>query len=318
MLSRLAIKKIANCDVFTGNGIPTSWGRLYGGQAVTQSLMAAQATIDNENLFVHSLHGYFILAGDPKIPILFEVERVRDGKSFATRSVKAIQANRSIFIMTVSFHCDEPGPSYQIPLKDVRAYLPESRAAGKTGWVRATDTPSAAELIKNGRVVSNSAAHTNGEGSKWINSVFVADGDRWTMHWFKINHDGEEPLTRAQESVLLAYLSDMQLVSTVRQPHGQDLFSMSISLDHSIYFHRRLDPTQWLLCFCETSTSSGARGVAKTQVFQNGIHVATISQEALVRVPKSWVERDGATRSSSPSPHGRDPSGRVIQAASKL
>ena len=87
MLDRLALTNIANCDVFTGHGIPTSWGRLYGGQAVAQSLMAAQATVPDAALFVHSLHGFFILAGNPAIPILYDVERVRDGASFATRMV---------------------------------------------------------------------------------------------------------------------------------------------------------------------------------------------------------------------------------------
>jgi acyl-CoA thioesterase-2 len=253
--------------------------------------LSLQETVSNPNLFVHSLHGYFILAGDPNIPILFEVERVRDGKSFATRSVKAIQKNAAIFIMTVSFHSDEVGPSYQVPLEELRAYLPAGQSkSGKVGWAKATDTPSPEELIKAGMVVENSTAHTNGTVPGWMDMLAVADGDRWTLRWFKFNHDSEEPLTRAQESAVLAYLSDMQLVATVRQPHGQDLFSMSISLDHSIYFHRRLDPTAWLLCFCETSTSSGARGVAKTEVFQEGVHVATIMQEALIRVPKSWAE----------------------------
>ena len=107
MFNRLALTNIANCDFFTGQGIPTSWGRLYGGQAVTQSLMAAQATVDNPLLNVHSLHGYFILAGNPAIPILYEVERVRDGRSFSTRTVRAVQENRCIFQMTASFHADE-------------------------------------------------------------------------------------------------------------------------------------------------------------------------------------------------------------------
>ena len=147
MFERLALTNIANCDVFTGQGIPTAWGRLYGGQAVTQALMAAHATLSpaSPDLHVHSLHGYFILAGNPAIPILFEVERVRDGRSFATRTVKAIQENRCIFQMTASFHADEPGPSYHIPIADVRAH----RKAGE--WMDAGMTPSPENLIKRGR-----------------------------------------------------------------------------------------------------------------------------------------------------------------------
>ena len=280
MLERLALRNIANCDIFTGDGIPTAWGRLYGGQAVTQSLMAAQATVGNPDLNVHSLHGYFILAGNPAIPILFEVERVRDGRSFATRMVRALQENRCIFQMIVSFHRDEPGPSYQIPLSEIRAMVP-----GQKRWTSGNETPSPEELLARGAKITN---HNN---SRWMSILHVADGDRWTLRWFRYNHEGEQQLTRAQEAQILAYLSDMQLVSTVRQPHGHDLFSMSMSLDHSIYFHRRVDPTRWMLCFCETSTSSGARGIARTTVFQRQgdetNHVATIQQEALIRVKRS-------------------------------
>ena len=281
ILDRLSLQNIANCDIFTGEGIPTPGPkktRLYGGQAVTQSLMAAQKTVLSPDLFVHSLHGYFILAGDPTIPILFEVERVRDGRSFATRMVRALQANRCIFQMIVSFHRDEPGPSYQIPLSQMRAMMP-----GQGGWKRGNETPTPEELISRGMKFLK---HGHSED---MSILPVADGDRWTLRWFKYNHKGKQSLTRAQESQLLAYLSDMQLVATVMQPHG-DVFSMFMSLDHSIYFHRRVDPTQWMLCFCETSTSSGARGIARTTVFQrqgeSTNHVATIQQEALIRVKR--------------------------------
>jgi acyl-CoA thioesterase-2 len=234
---------------------------------------------------------------------LFEVERVRDGKSFATRSVKALQANKCIFIMTVSFHVDEPGPSHQIPLNELRAYLPAgqlSRNAGRVGWQSGTDTPTPSQLLRAGR---KPFEHNS---SKWVDILHVAEGDRWLLRWFKYNQPaGSPPLSRAQGSAVLAYLSDMQMVTTVRQPHGQEgVFSMSISLDHSIYFHRKYDPSQWLLCFCETSTSAGARGIAKTEMYQlqgrggsdsRVVHVATVYQEALVRVPKTWTSNEEGT-----------------------
>lgn len=168
LLGRLALTNIANCDVFTGQGIPTLWGRLYGGQAVTQSLMAAQSTVDDPALHVHSLHGYFILAGNPAIPILFEVERVRDGKSFATRSVKAVQENRCIFTTIVSFHRDEPGPSYQIPVGEIRALLPGKREK----WVTGTDTPSPEALMQDG------VRPDTHNGMSWMSILPVAEGDR--------------------------------------------------------------------------------------------------------------------------------------------
>ena len=301
MLDRLALSNIANCDVFTGHGIPTYWGRLYGGQAVAQSLMAAQATLPNADLSVHSLHGYFILAGNPAIPILYDVERVRDGASFATRMVKALQANRTIFTMLVSFHRDERGPSYQVPVREIRAMLPGSQRKGGGGapaWRAGHETPTPEMLLRAGVEMEQH------NGSSWLSILPVAEGDRWTLKWFRYEHrDAATPLTRAQEAAVLAYLSDMQCVRTVKQPHvrkagvtglpGDDVFSMCISLDHSIFFHRRVDPTRWLLCFCETSTSSGARGLATTTVFQEpGVLVATITQEAMVRVPRDWSEEE--------------------------
>jgi acyl-CoA thioesterase-2 len=300
MLARLAITNIANCDVYTGKGIRTTWGRLYGGQAVTQSLMAAQETVENTDLHVHSLHGYFILAGDPKIPILFTVDRVRDGRSMATRMVKALQRNRCIFQMIVSFHRDEIGPSYNIPLSNLRGFV-----AAEKKWRQGNEIPTPQFLLKNG--VSEHGHNNN----KWV-SVIEADGGGgacWRCCWMKYNltdNDLEVELTRSKQYQILCYMSDMMLVGTVRKPHG-DIFSMSISLDHTVYFHRKFDPSRWLLVYSETSTSSGARGIARSHVYQlpesalknkdtladvknDARLVATFSQEALIRVPKNWQE----------------------------
>ena len=294
LLKRLAITNIASCDIFQGEGIPTSWGRLYGGQAVTQSLMAAQSTIENKNLHVHSLHGYFILAGDPSIPILYEVDRVRDGKSMATRMVKALQVNKCIFQMIVSFHRDEQGPSYSIPLSNLRGFV-----ASENRWRQATEILTPNCLIRNGIEASR---HNN---SSWITMIEAGQGggEYWRCQWMKFNPTVEDKeLTRAQQYQVLCYMSDMQLVGTVRKPHG-DIFSMSISLDHTVYFHRQFDPTKWLLVYSETSTSSGARGIARSTVYQlpeaamagdsikhaeDAVRVATFAQEALIRVPRHW------------------------------
>ena len=296
MLARLQIKNIADCDVYTGVGIKTTWGRLYGGQAVTQSLMAAQATILNKDLHVHSLHGYFVLAGDTRIPILFEVERVRDGRSFATRLVKAVQKNRCIFQMIVSFHRDEIGPSYSVPLSNLRGFV-----SAENKWRQGNEIPTPQYLIKNG-------VEVNGHNDTgWI-SLLEADGgggESWRCCWMKYNaKEHEATLTRAQQYQVLCYMSDMQLVGTVRKPHG-DVFSMSISLDHTVYFHREFDSSKWLLVYSETSTSGGARGIARSHCYQlpdsalienntlvdvrhEARLVATFSQEALIRVGKEW------------------------------
>ena len=259
--------------------------------------MAAQATVDNVELHVHSLHGYFILAGDTRIPILYTVDRVRDGRSMATRMVKASQANRCIFQMIVSFHKYEPGPSYNIPLANLRGFV-----AKQNQWRLGNDIPTPQFLIQNGVQM---VGHNN---SGWV-SMIEADGGggrSWRCCWMKFNAAAEDvQLTRSQQYQVLCYMSDMQLVGTVRKPHG-DIFSMSISLDHTVYFHRKFDPTQWMLIYSETSTSSGSRGIARSHVYQykdsevlsqvdslvdiknDARLIATFSQEALIRVPKDW------------------------------
>lgn len=260
---------------------------------MTQSLMAAQATVSNPDLHVHSLHGYFILAGDPRIPILYEVERVRDGKSMSTRMVKALQANRCIFQMIASFHRDEMGPSYNTPLSNVRGFV-----AAENKWRQGNEILTPHVLKKRGAQFSG---HNN---SSWI-TMIEADrggGSNWRCCWMKYNaQQDEHVLTRAQQYQVLCYMSDMQLVGTVRKPHG-DIFSMSISLDHTVYFHRKFDPTRWLLVYSDTSTSSGARGTARSTVYQlpesammgddisganDAVLVATFGQEALIRVPRN-------------------------------
>lgn len=268
---------------------------LYHFNCLHSCCFSAQQTIDNPDLHVHSLHGYFILAGDPSIQILFEVDRVRDGKSMATRYVKALQQNKCIFQMIVSFHRDEQGPSYSIPLGDVRGLTSVDHK-----WHTGNDIPTPDECIRRGVPADR---HNNND---WV-TLIEADnggGDRWRCCWMKFNPEGEETeLTRQQQYQVLCYMSDMQLVGTVRKPHG-DIFSMSISLDHTVYFHRKFDPTRWLLVYSETATSNGARGIATSSVYQlpessmvgdridpqGATLVATFSQEALIRVPKHWQE----------------------------
>ena len=118
----LALAQVADCDTFVGQGIPTSWRRLYGGQILGQAVIAAARTVP-ATLFVHSLHAYFLLAGDSRTEILYNVERVHSGGSFHRRRVVAVQARREIFSLVVSFHKDEDGPRYQIPATDIMSYL---------------------------------------------------------------------------------------------------------------------------------------------------------------------------------------------------
>eukprot|EP00746_Dinoflagellata_sp_MGD_P128762 gnl/MRDRNA2_/MRDRNA2_63055_c0_seq1.p1 gnl/MRDRNA2_/MRDRNA2_63055_c0~~gnl/MRDRNA2_/MRDRNA2_63055_c0_seq1.p1 ORF type:complete len:372 (+),score=55.61 gnl/MRDRNA2_/MRDRNA2_63055_c0_seq1:69-1118(+) len=164
---KLQLKQIAQCDVFTGTDDRTPWGRVYGGQALAQSIAAAQRTVPADQK-VHSIHGYFLLAGESGIELLFDVERVRDGRSFATRTVKAIQRNKAIFEASISFHVNEAGLTWQTPRRDVHA-MAQSRGLDRI--------PGPGELMKNGAQV----LHPEADVFKFTEIISVARGKWWIM-----------------------------------------------------------------------------------------------------------------------------------------
>jgi acyl-CoA thioesterase-2 len=262
-------------NIFRGRSPEEKRQRVFGGQVAGQALVAAGRTVDPDRL-VHSLHAYFLRPGDPSIPILYEVDRIRDGKSFTTRRVVAIQHGKAIFNLSASFHVQEDGLDHQIPAPP--APDPESlptfheRMApwkDKLGdWYtrpRPIDMRFVREPVRNTDMGPRSP-----EQQVWIR----ADG---TLP--------DDPLLHA---CVVAYASDMSLLDSILLAHGisweQDNF-MGASLDHAMWFHRPFRADQWLLYDQESPSSHGARGLAVGRIFtEDGTHVVSVMQEGLVRL----------------------------------
>jgi len=281
----LALQQIAKCDTFTGNEEAigrTSWGRVFGGQVLAQSLAAAFQTIPG-GFDVHSLHGYFLLAGESGVELLFEVERVRDGRSMCTRVVKALQRNRAIFLMLASFHRPEWGPEFRTPDQELFAVVASRGCASGR-------LPSPEELLARG-VQPEPCTRADNVGD--TESLSISSGDWWILRY--VRHKGKLPDGPAGlHQSIFAWMTDSSMVNVVCKPHlSGHTFSMLFSLDHSIHFHRPFRVDQWLLFHSQSTVSSGARGLAHCEVFTlEGLLVATVTQEALTRVPLDVAERE--------------------------
>eukprot|EP00514_Thraustochytrium_sp_LLF1b_P005886 CAMPEP_0184513256 /NCGR_PEP_ID=MMETSP0198_2-20121128/3326_1 /TAXON_ID=1112570 /ORGANISM="Thraustochytrium sp., Strain LLF1b" /LENGTH=249 /DNA_ID=CAMNT_0026903353 /DNA_START=132 /DNA_END=878 /DNA_ORIENTATION=- len=239
----LKITRIANCDVYVGAGIKTPWGRLFGGQTVAQSLHAACDTVP-DNFPVHSLHTYFILAGDSEKEILFEVERTRDGGSFKTRATVAKQDNKTICHTHSSFHKQEYGLSYQVNMLDLL------KSKGLNG-------------LPNPREFANKP---NEDVSDSILRHTVAQGKDWKVSYVKTASEGLIQKGNWKENCsMLTFISDTGMVNAMRLPHGEKPWSLSVSLDHMIHFHRPLDilVEEWMVLIYETRVSTAARGLSQ-------------------------------------------------------
>ncbi|MBN9100261.1 MAG: acyl-CoA thioesterase II [Pseudonocardia sp.] len=249
--------------------------RVFGGQVAGQALVAAGRTVPDDRE-VHSLHAYFIRPGDPSVPIVYEAERVRDGRSFTTRRVMAIQHGEAIFSLSASFQQrqdglehSEPGP-VGVPAPDSLPTIGERVAAGnQSGWLDKIPRPIDMRFVDEpawtpGRVGSDDPVRV------WMR----ADG---TLSDDKLLH-----------VCMLTYASDLTLLGSVIARH--DLGSTGVqmaSLDHAMWFHRPFRADEWLLYTCYSPTASGSRGLATgTFTTQDGTLIATTVQEGLVRLPR--------------------------------
>ena len=285
LLALLQLEQIET-DLFRGQSTDEGWLRVYGGQVVAQALMAASRTVGDGRL-CHSLHSYFIRPGDPKLPIEYSVDRDRDGQSFSTRRVTALQKGRPIFIMSASFQAPETGlehafsPPSDVPHPDTlqsdaewtRAHAHEAPEPWRTMWlsrerpleIRATEPDSLAEFF---------------------NPKVKPPQQR---NWVRL----ASPLTAEQaadpvlQRCLFAYASDMTLLDTCLGPHAISWANpalQSASLDHAIWFNATPDMNAWHLFDSDSPMAGGGRGINRAIVHDmDGRPIATLMQEGLIR-----------------------------------
>jgi len=256
------------------------WQRVYGGQVIGQALVAASRTVD-EDRQAHSLHGYFLRAGDKDIPILYKVDRIRDGRSFATRRVVAIQHGQAIFTMSISFQVAEEGLSHQFPMPPT----PKPEELKDEGELRREQAQSWPAEFQESFTSSSAIQMKHVEPTDLLNPEPAEPRQRC---WMK---SGEAlPDDPRLHQCVLAYLSDWSLLDTAARPHGVSFMQDNVqvaSLDHAMWFHRPFRADEWLLYDQDSPTASGARGFNRGLIYnQAGELVASTTQEGLMRVHK--------------------------------
>jgi acyl-CoA thioesterase-2 len=260
-------------NIFRGESPNEERQRVFGGQVAAQSLMAAGRTVEIGR--PHSLHAYFLRPGDPHVPILYEVDRIRDGRSFTTRRVVAIQHGRAIFNLSASFHVDEPGLTHQIPMPDVPAPETLDSLVTRLEPYRETlgDWFTKPHPIEQRHIGELPFSHNAGK-------------DPTQRLW--IRADGTLPDDPLLHACIVAYASDMSLFDTILAPHDvswDDAHFMGASLDHCMWFHRPFRADEWLLYDMDSPTAYGARGLARGFLFTRGGDLAvSVVQEGLMRV----------------------------------
>ena len=278
MLVELLDLEPIEVNIFRGVSPDDDRQRVFGGQVAGQALVAAARTVDADR-HVHSLHAYFLRPGDPTAPILYEVDRIRDGRSFTTRRVVAIQHGRAIFNLAASFHVDEEGLEHQLPMPDVPdpESLPtfEERMApfkDELGDWYVRPRPIDIRFVD---VVPAFKSRGSAPPPAAVQRV-----------WMRA--DGELPDDRLLHACLLTYASDMTLLDTALLPHGlswNEHRLMVASLDHAMWFHRSFRTDDWLLYDQDTPSTSNSRGLARGSVFtRDGVLVASVIQEGLIRL----------------------------------
>ena len=263
--------------LFRGHSPDFGWQRVFGGQVIAQALVAASRTVEPDRV-CHSLHAYFLLAGDPLVPIVFDVERIRDGGSFTTRRVVAIQHGRPIFSMSASFQVEEDGLEHQIEMPTVP--MPEDLPSEEE--MKAFIDRFAPEPVK--RYWSRPRPLTMRPTDLGRYSGKTPTDPRQAI-WVKTS--GPIADDAALHRTVLAYLSDMTLLDTSLVVHGRSVFDPGLqvaSLDHAMWFHRQPKVDDWLLYAQDSPSSSGSRGFTRGSLYDRaGRLVASVAQEGLIR-----------------------------------
>ncbi|KAJ01774.1 acyl-CoA thioesterase [Sulfitobacter mediterraneus] len=276
LLELLDIEQL-EVDMFRGLGSGgETTTRIFGGQVIAQALMAAYRTV--EDRLCHSLHAYFIRPGDPSIPVIYQVDRARDGGSFTTRRVVAIQHGKQIFNLSASFHVQEDGWDYQHPMRDVGN--PEdwpSRAETREAYVDRIPEKYREEFLRERPIELREVAPRDMFDPEVESDV--------NQLWFRMEAaKGQSP---QMQHCLLAYASDMNLLGSSLRPHGLTWFKgnvMTASLDHAMWFHAPIEFSDWHLYDLDAPWTGGARGFNRGAIYsQSGQLVASVAQEGLMR-----------------------------------
>jgi acyl-CoA thioesterase-2 len=265
-------------NIFRGRSIDIGSGTVFGGQALAQSLVAAQRTVDDDRA-VHSMHGYFILPGDVDAPIVYEVDRLRDGNSFTTRRIVAIQHGRAIFNMAASFHASESGDEHQTDRPDVP---PPEDLPRELDLIRRIEDQIPEEV----RSVYTQERPIEFRPVAPVDPFDPAPEPPVNHVWLRAR--GDLPEDALTNQGVLAYASDYGLLSTALRPHGLSFVQPDLqlaTLDHALWFHRPVQADEWLLYAMDSPSASGARGFTRGQLFaRDGRLVASVAQEGLMRV----------------------------------
>ncbi|MFD7512429.1 acyl-CoA thioesterase II [Streptomyces sp. NPDC059853] len=286
LLDLLDLERIEQ-DIFRGASHPSVIPRVFGGQVAAQALVAACRTVEPDRL-PHSLHSYFLRGGDPGAPIVYTVDRIRDGRSFTTRRVVAVQHGQPIFHLSASFQLPEDGLEHQEPMP--QAPDPETLPDGEEVLRRYADRfadPSVADLLLEARravdlrYVAEPPFATAGRRREPRSQV-------WFRTNGKLDGDRDDPMLHI---CLATYVSDMTLLDSVLLAHGRGGWSVGdvvgASLDHAMWFHRPFRADEWLLYDTDSPASGGGRGLARGRIFtRDGQLAVSVIQEGVVRVPR--------------------------------
>ncbi|MDQ0137284.1 acyl-CoA thioesterase-2 [Neorhizobium galegae] len=276
LIATLDLEKLEE-NIYRGTSPDVGWQRVFGGQVIAQALMAAQRTVDADR-FVHSLHAYFMRPGDPSVPILYQVERIRDGSSFTTRRLTAVQHGKAIFAMSASFQLEEGGYEHQIDMPSVtqpedlmgekefkELFMKNAPENVRRYWSRERPI----EVRPTSLVHYLTRDKLDPRQDIWVRTV------------------GEVPHHRHYQAAMLAWLSDMTLLDASLYPHGTSIFDPTLqaaSLDHAMWFHRPVTYGDWLLYTQDSPSASGARGMTRGSIYtRSGTLIASVAQEGLIR-----------------------------------
>ncbi len=264
-------------DLFRGAQARTERQRVFGGQVAAQAVVAATRSVEGE-FVLHSLHSYFLRPGDTTVPIVYDVERIRDGRSFATRRVSARQHGRPIYYMTANFQIPEPGLEHQDPMPDV---VPPEHGMPLVELARQQGPEAAGQWEREWAALDIRHVGVTGLGIA-EDAEHVARARLW------IKVDGPISDDPQLQTAAFTYASDLTLLGAALVPHGFHIASPRLqpaSLDHTIWFHRPFRADDWWLYDQFSPFAGGARGLALARVFsRTGELVATVAQEGLVRV----------------------------------